>query len=73
MTFLKASNLKSYYDSGPKSTKMLARQLMKQQAFVYKNQDPTTKQLVYEPEKIEIIFENYFKSLYSQPPAANIQ
>lgn len=57
----------SYYESGPKSTKMLACRLKKQQALntVYKIQDPTTKQLVYEPEKIEVIFENYFKSLYS--------
>lgn len=64
----------SCYESGPKSTKMLACRLKKQHALntVYKIQDPMTKQLVYEPEKIEIIFENYFKSLYIQPPAANI-
>ena len=62
----------TYYEGGSKATKMLARRLKKQQAInnIHKIRDPETNNLLYEPEAIEKVFENYYRTLYTQPPAA---
>lgn len=59
----------TYYEGGPKATKYLAKRIRKQQALVniHKIRDPATNQVLYEPEEIERVFEEYYKKLYSQP------
>lgn len=59
----------TYYEGGPKVTKYLAKRVRKQQALVniHKIRDPVTNQVLYEPEEIERVFEEYYKKLYSQP------
>ena len=37
---------------------------------VHKIRDPTTDELVREPEDIERVFVDYYKALYTQPTAA---
>lgn len=63
----------TYYEAGPKETRLLARRLRKQQAFntIHKIRDPQTNQLLHEPNKIERIFEGYYQKLYSKPPSAD--
>lgn len=58
----------TFYESGPKSTKFLARRLKAQQAShtIYKIRDPLTKQLLFEPEEIEMVFKHYYENLYTQ-------
>lgn len=57
----------AYHDSGPKAIRLLARRLRKQQASntIQKIRNPQTNQLIHEPDKIEIIFEEYYRKLYS--------
>ena len=63
----------SYYESGSKAARLLARRLRKQQASntIHRTRDPQTNQLLYEPDEIERIFEEYYKTLYSNPPLAD--
>ena len=65
----------SYYEVGPKATRLLAKRLKKQQAdrTIHKIRDITTNKITYEPKEIETHFRNYYKNLYSQPPSANIE
>lgn len=58
----------AYYELGPKSTKLLARRLRKQQAdnTGHKIKDPSTNKLMTEPKEIEHIFKEYYKELYTQ-------
>lgn len=62
----------SYYEIGPRATKLLAKRLRKQQAdrTIYKIRDINTNEIKYEPKEIETNFRNYYKNLYSQPPSA---
>lgn len=61
----------TYYESGSKATKYLARRLKVQQAShtIHKIRDPVTKQLLFEPEEIERVFKDYYENLYTQPTA----
>lgn len=58
----------SYYESGPKSMKLLARRLRKQQAetTINKIHDPKTDLPKYDPKDIENIFMEYYRKLYTQ-------
>uniref|UniRef100_A0A3B3I1X3 Reverse transcriptase domain-containing protein n=1 Tax=Oryzias latipes TaxID=8090 RepID=A0A3B3I1X3_ORYLA len=62
----------SYQEVGPKSTKLLAKRIKKQQTLntIYEILDPETNKVTNNPEEIERIFTNYYKKLYSQPPSA---
>ena len=63
----------AYYELGPKSTKLLARKLRKQQAdsTIFKIKDPSTQKLQTEPKEIENSFYQYYSKLYSLEGAPN--
>ena len=66
----------TFYECGPKASKMLARRIKKQQIAntIYKIRDPRTKTLEYEPGKINKIFENYYKNyIHNQTRQMNRQ
>lgn len=65
----------AYYELGPKSNKLLAWWLCKQQAenIMHKIKDTHMQQLKYKPEEIECIFQEYYKELYEQTDSAEIQ
>lgn len=64
----------SYYEVGPRATKLLAKRLKKQQAdrTIHKIRDINTNQIIYEPKEIETKFMDYYRDLYSQPPSADL-
>ena len=53
-------------------SRLLARRIRMQQKLntVHKIRDPTTDELVREPEDRERVFVDYYKALYTQPTAA---
>lgn len=63
----------NYYETGPRATKLLAKRLRKQQVIntINKIRDPDTNVLTYAPENIEIIFQDYYRQLYTQPTSAD--
>lgn len=58
-----------YYETGSKSTKLLAYKLRKQEARsnIYKIRDFHNKTIRYKTEDIQKCFELYYKQLYDQP------
>ena len=62
-----------YYETGSKSTKLLAYRLKKQMANnnIYKIRDPFTNSTKYMTEEIHNCFGMYYKNLYSQPDINN--
>lgn len=64
----------SYYEVGPRATRLLAKRLKKQQAerTVHKIMDTLTNKITYEPKEIKTIFRNYYGKLCSQPPSADV-
>ena len=59
----------SYYETGARATKLLARRMRKQQTLsnICKIRDPETNILVNKPEEIEQVFKLYYERLYTQP------
>lgn len=59
----------SYYEVGPKATKLLAKKIRKKQISqsVYKILDIKTGQIYHDLEEIDAAFQSYYKNLYSQP------
>lgn len=65
----------NYYDLDPKSAKLLARRLRKQQidTAIHKIRNPITQELETKPEEIENIFNNYYQNLYMQEGNVDVQ
>lgn len=63
----------SYYETGPRATKLLAKRIRKQQTInnIYKIRDPHTQMQVSSPEAIEKVFQRYYSELYAQPTSAS--
>lgn len=62
----------SYYEMGPRSTKLLAKCRRKQQAnTVYKIRDLGTNKVTYDPEDTERVLQRFYEKLYTQPLAAD--
>uniref|UniRef100_A0A1A8MV57 Reverse transcriptase domain-containing protein n=1 Tax=Nothobranchius pienaari TaxID=704102 RepID=A0A1A8MV57_9TELE len=63
----------TFYETGPKATRKLARRLRKQQVkhSVNKIRDPLTDKPIHEEGKIHKVFEEFYKSLYTPPKQVN--
>ena len=59
----------TYYESGAKSLKILARKLQKQRAdnVIHKIRDIDSKTIQYKQEDIQRTFRKYYQRLYTQP------
>lgn len=59
----------TFYESGPRAKRILARRLRVQQITksINKIRDPLSNSLKYDPDEIHKIFKNYDETLYSQP------
>ena len=57
----------SFYASGPKATKILAKRLRAQQIkhTVHKIRDPITNGITYEPDEIHKIFKDYYETIFA--------
>lgn len=64
----------SFYENGPKSKKILAWRIRKQQAerFIPKIKDPDNKKISHVSLDIRKSFEKYYTKLYTQPEAADL-
>lgn len=65
----------SYYELGPKSAKLLARKLRKQQtdSMITRIRNPITQKLERDPKRIENIFYQYYTNLYSQEDTLDLK
>lgn len=63
----------TYYESGPRALKLLARRMRKQQTdnLISKVRDPKTNQIKCEPTDIRNIFKKYYEELYKQTSGMN--
>lgn len=59
----------NFYENGPKSKKLLAWRIRKQQAerFIHKVRDPRTNEMYHNLEDIQNTFGMYHTKLYAQP------
>lgn len=59
----------NFYENGPKSKKLLAWRIRKQQAerFIHKVRDPRTNEMYHNLDDIQKAFETYYTKLYAQP------
>lgn len=63
----------TYYEVGPRATKLLARKIRKKQISqsINKILDTKTGQIYHDLEEIDAAFQSYYANLYSQPKLEN--
>lgn len=61
----------NFYENGPKSKKLLAWRICKQQTerFIHEVKDPQTNKTHHNLEDIQNSFETYYTKLYAHPKA----